>query len=334
VRRKLVLVSLVLAAVVLSATARAAVPKRVPEHNANHEVKIWTVRYRAHTGAARKAYVVLPAWYGPRNNPEIPFVISPHGRGVSARTNARLWGNLPWRGSFGVISPEGGGRKLGSYSWGSYAQIEDLARMPRVARSTLPWLEIASGKVYAIGGSMGGQETLLLVARHPELLAGAAAFDSVTNFALQYRMFPKIPCNKRCRIDNGGSYGKQLQRLAREEIGGTPATRPTAYAIRSPMTYARAIAWSCVPLQLWWSVSDRIVVNQRAQSGALFDKVKRLNPHAPVQAYVGYWTHSVEMQAQTRLPVALAELGLLGAQSWKLTRGLHFVPPPKSARCR
>src|SRR5207253_10284444 len=87
--------------------------------------------------------------------------------------------------------------------------------------------------------------------------------------------------------------------------------------------------------QLWWSVSDRIVVNQTQQSGALFRRIKRVNRRAPVQAYVGYWSHSAEMHADRRLPVALAQFGLLHPQSWKLTRGMRFVPPPDPARsCR
>jgi pimeloyl-ACP methyl ester carboxylesterase len=334
VRGKLVASSVLVALVaVLCSAASAGVPTRRAESGARIEVKIWTIRYRAHNGRARRAYVVLPSWYGPRNNPPLPLVISPHGRGVSARTNARLWSTLPARGSFAVISPDGAGRRLRGYSWGSYDQISDLARMPQIARLTMRWLQIDTHRIYAIGGSMGGQETLLLLARKPKMLAGAAAFDSVANLALQYRSFPRIPCNKRCRHEQGGSIGKVLQRLAREEIGGTPKTRPAAYAMRSPMTYARAIAASCVPLQLWWSVSDRIVLNQHEQSGALFEKIKRLNPNAPVQAYVGSWSHSVEMQAKRRLPVALAQFGLLGAQSWKLSRGLHFVPPPPPHPC-
>ena len=38
---------------------------------------------------------------------------------------------------------------------------------------------------------MGGQETLLLVARHPHLLAGAAAFDPATDMARRYRDFAR-----------------------------------------------------------------------------------------------------------------------------------------------
>src|SRR5262249_3349384 len=51
---------------------------------AGRQVRIWRVVYRAHNGAARDAFVVLPSWYGPNNDPPIPLVISPHGRGVTA----------------------------------------------------------------------------------------------------------------------------------------------------------------------------------------------------------------------------------------------------------
>ena len=294
-------------------------------------VRIWTIHYRSHDGQPRKAYVSLPSWYGKGNNPRIPFVISPHGRGVGALANAKLWGALPARGTFAVISPEGAGRKLARYSWGSFDQIEDLARMPEITRRTLPWLRIDRSRIYAFGGSMGGQETLLLLARYPKLLAGAAAFDSVADFARQYRSFPAIPCDKGCRKTWHGPVGKSLQSLARQETGGTPRTRPGAYAVRSPAVYARSIATSCVPLQLWWSLSDRIVVNQRQQSGALYRKILRLNPKAPVQAYVGYWVHSHEMKATTRLPLARAAFGLLQTQPRKLAGGMVVVPRPWSA---
>jgi pimeloyl-ACP methyl ester carboxylesterase len=298
-------------------------------------VRTFVVHYRAHNGEKRRAYVVLPAWYRKGLNPRLPLVISPHGRGVSARTNARLWGMLPARGVFAVISPDGAGRKLHRYSWGSFAQIADLARMPEIARRTLPWLRIDSHKVYAFGGSMGGQETLLLLARYPRMFAGAAAFDSVTDLARQYRSFPSIPCDRACHELWNGPVGYSLQALAKQEIGGTPRTRPGAYAVRSPMTYARSLAFSCVPLQIWWSVSDRIVVHQQTgQSGALYRAIKKLNPKAPVEAYVGYWKHSHEMQARTRLPLALAQFGLLQTQPRRLANGMHVLPPPASAaRC-
>jgi pimeloyl-ACP methyl ester carboxylesterase len=296
-------------------------------------VRLVLIHYRAHDGARRKAYLVLPAWYRPANDPPIPLIVSPHGRGVSARANTRLWGALPARGSFAVISPEGEGRRLSRYSWGSVGQVDDLARMPVIVHRALPWVHVDQHRIYAFGGSMGGQETLLLLARHPGLLAGAAAFDSVTNMALRYRNFLRVPCNAGCRRTWNGSIGRSLQSLARQEVGGTPATRPLAYSERSPATYARTIAASCVPLQLWWSVKDRIVADQQRQSAALFRRIAELNPAAPVTAFVGAWNHSAEMQAGTRLPAALVAFGLLPDGAKVRTSGLHVIAPEQVSDC-
>jgi pimeloyl-ACP methyl ester carboxylesterase len=291
-------------------------------------VKLVRIHYRAHNGTARAAYVIMPSWYGKRHNPPLPLVISPHGRGVGAHANAHLWGALPARGSFVVISPEGEGRKLPRYSWGSVGQVDDLARMPTIIHLALPWLHVDHKRIYAIGGSMGGQEVLLLLARHRGMLAGVAAFDAVTDFARQYRSFPRLSCDRACEKTWNGPLGVGLQSLAREEIGGSPATRPVAYAERSPVTYARAIAASCVPLQLWWSLHDRIVLDQRQQTGALYKQIMALNADAPVEAYIGYWNHSAEMQARTRLPAALANFDLLPSLNPLWTAGLRYVQPP------
>jgi hypothetical protein len=166
------------------------------------------------------------------------------------------------------------------------------------------------------------------------MLAGAAAFDSVADFARQYRNFARMPCDKACQKLYKGGVGRMLQSLAREELGGTPNTRPSVYAVRSPVTYVRSIAASCVPLQLWWSSADRIVMNQAQQSAALFKRIRQLNPRAPVQAYVGYWAHSHEMQAGTRLPLALADFGLIQEHPNRLSFGIRVVPEPDGAsRC-
>jgi dienelactone hydrolase len=262
------------------------------------QVRVWTVRYRAHNGLARPAYVALPADLGPGHNPAVPLVISPHGRGLTGLANLRFWGDLPARGRFAVISPEGHGRVLPLHSWGWEEQIRDLANMQYVAKATLPWLRVRPHGVYAMGGSMGGQETLLLVARNPELLTGAASFDAPTDIARRYRDFPKIP------------GGRHLQELARREIGGTPDTHPGAYARRSPLGQTRAIAFSRVPLQLYWSVADEIVLDQARHSALLHQRLTRLNPEAPVTAVSGSWTHSSGMPQL--LPRALRRFGLLG----------------------
>ena len=297
-------------AVGLLGGSSARVPGPLQTVAAGAAVRVWRFAYRAHDGSHRHAYVVLPAWYGPRHDPVLPLVIAPHGRGVGPRANVRLWGDLPAVGSFALVAPEG----EGMYSWGAPGQISDLARMPRLARTALPWLRIDRHRVYAVGGSMGGQETLLLLAEHPHLLAGAAAFDSVADFGYQYHQFAFLGCNTRCLHRWREPVGRALQSIARKEIGGTPSSEPDRYAIRSPLTFARRIALSGVRLDLWWSTHDQIVRNQQEQTGELYRQIKQINPKAAVEGFVGSWAHTAEMRSTTLLPFALAELGLLPAR--------------------
>jgi dipeptidyl aminopeptidase/acylaminoacyl peptidase len=263
------------------------------------DVRIWPVRYLANGDHPRSAYIILPGDVGPGHKDRLPIVVSPHGRGVQPLANVKLWGTLPALGRFAVFCPEGQGRRLVLYSWGWRGQIDDLARARDIAVETLPWLKIDRNRFYALGGSMGGQEVLLLVARYPKRLAAAAALDSATDMARRFRDFAVL--------DNGAS----LRRLATQEIGGTPDTNPEGYALRSPVNYARKIAFSSVPLQLWWSTADQIVIDQARQSEALYNRVMELNPEAPLTKVVGSWRHSAEMRSTTLLPLALQKMGLL-----------------------
>ena len=268
---------------------------------------------------------MLPHDWGPHHHPlPLPLVISPHGRKNTAWNNAaRYWQNLPAAGPFALVCPDGLARAHSAesdpldsppdpslFTYGNEGHIDDLARMPRIVQETLPWLPIDPRRVFVLGSSMGGQETLLLVALHPRLLTGAAALDSATDMAARYRAFALI------------AGGVSVQQLARIEIGGTPQTVPAAYAARSPITYVRQLAFSGVPLHIWWSTRDRIVLDQNQESGRLYRAVKRANPRAPVTQYVGIWAHSKEMYPLTRLPLALLRLKLI-----KLDEPLPAIGP-------
>jgi pimeloyl-ACP methyl ester carboxylesterase len=289
------------------------------------------ISYRSWTGEMRPAIVLLPRWYGPHRNPPIPLVIAPHGRGITHEVNAHRWGNLPGIGGFAVINPAGQGRRLQKFSWGAPGHIADLARMPSVATRALPWLRIDQSRIYAFGGSMGGQETLLLAARYPSLLAGAGAIDSLVDFPRQYRNFPTLGCSAACRRMWAGPIGFGLQRLARKEVGGTPQSVPGAYAARSPLTFAKPIATSCVPLQIWWSRTDRTVVDSSKQSGLLFRRVRKFNGRAPVEQYVGRWHHTDAFNPGTLLPLALARFGLMPPGFDHAPAPVKFIPAPPDA---
>lgn len=264
-------------------------------------VRHWGLRYAAHNKVPRWAVVVAPAPYTPEHpSPPLPLVISAHGRGVRARTNANLWRDLPGQGGFVVICPGGMGRRLPLHSWGWRGQIDDLARMPGILRANRPWLRVDLERVYAVGGSMGGQETLLLVGRHPGLLAGAVAFDSVTDFSRRYGDFALL-----------GRKGKTLQALARIEVGGTPTTNSLEYRMRSPQHWLDEIARSLVPLQIWWSDADEIVTGQENQSGRFFADLRARQPRGRVEKVTGSWSHTAESYRRLQLPGAAHWLGLL-----------------------
>lgn len=290
----------------------------------------WRLVYEANNETVRRAVLLLPAWYGTRDDPPLPLIISPHGRGTSAQATCRLWGNLPAVGRFAVVCPAGQGTHLGLFSWGAPAQIGDLARMASIVERNLPWVHIARQRIYAVGGSMGGQEVLLLLAHHPRFLRGVIAFDPVASLARQWAELPLLPCNRHCRRQWDSPLGIHVRQLLTTEVGGTPSEKPHAYAARSPLTYAAAIAHSDVPLELWWSLSDRVIRHQQTQqSGPLFRRILHLNPTAPVEAFVGDWIHSHEQHATTRLPFALAQLGLLPRRYLHRPSRLqthHFIP--------
>jgi poly(3-hydroxybutyrate) depolymerase len=262
-------------------------------------VRELTIAYRAFDGRTSHATLLLPSGYGPGRNPILPLVISPHGRGLDGAKNASRWGDLATRGGFAVVNPDGEGSHLsGRFSWGAPGQISDLARMPAILAKALPWLRIDPQRIYAVGGSMGGEETLLLLARYPRLLAGAVAVDPLVDFARQYRNW-------------NDSAGAAKRKLARREVGGTPSTAAAAYAARSPLTYAREIASSGVPLQIWWTRTDRVVVESPLQSGLLVKRIRQFNPGAPLTEVVGAWRHTAVLRADSALPRMLGGLGLL-----------------------
>ena len=303
-----ILVAAVACGALLQAAGHAKQMERSSRRSPLAAVRRWTIEYRAHDGHTRAAYVLLPAWYGPKRNPPLPLIISPHGRGVDGRANAGLWGRLKGWGRFAVVNPDGEGRRLPLYSWGARGQIADLARMPALVRRALPWLRLKPDSTYVVAGSMGGQEALLLVARAPRLLDGAAVIDSPTDFALQYSEFPNLPCDAVCHRRWNGPIGPALQRLAQIEVGGSPKQVPSAYQERSPLHYVEAIARSGVPLGLWWSRSDRLVPDPARQELRFLRALQRRHPRASLVHVIGRWSHVHGMRLN--LPRALAWLHL------------------------
>ena len=86
----------------------------------------------------------------------------------------------------------------------------------------------------------------MLVARHPEVLAGAAAMDSVTDLARRYGQMPQsLRPHASSATESLAAYN--LQCVMRREVGGTPAklppptaAAPSARPARSPRSASRS----------------------------------------------------------------------------------------------
>jgi poly(3-hydroxybutyrate) depolymerase len=134
------------AAVLAGALAGVAAAAVLPRVNL-HATRIVVFHYVAHDGATRAAFLLLPRWYTVRRDSPLPLVISPHGRGINARANASVWGDLPGRDGFAVINPEGPATRsaalrrsaLGSGSGLLYREIERLHPKAPVAQVVGRW---------------------------------------------------------------------------------------------------------------------------------------------------------------------------------------------------
>ena len=148
--------------------------------------------------------------------------------------------------------PEGHGRVLPLHSWGSARQIDDLAHMQYVAKVTLPGS--GSGRAASTLWAAAWAARNCFCSSPASIPFSPARWRSTlpTDLARRFRNFARL------------SNGRSLQELARREVGGVPESVPGAYVRRSPINFARAIAFSRVPLQMFWSTADE----DRARPGA------------------------------------------------------------------
>jgi len=249
------------------------------------------VHFRGPEGVRDTVVVGLPGWYGPTDHPRLPLVISPHSRGITPWQQARRWGDLPGRFRLIVLDPGLHGRRIPRRSWAWPPDIAEMADLPAVVRHHVPYLRYDRNRVYAAGDSMGGQETLMLVARRPDLFAAAVAADPVTNFLRRWYEFPL----------SGESWGEQA--AATREVGATPRRAPWLYVRRSPLFFARTFAFSRVPIELWWNPRDTVVIREGpAQAGSFYDAVKRLNPRAQISVRLDHVMHGWVFKYDHELP--------------------------------
>jgi pimeloyl-ACP methyl ester carboxylesterase len=123
---------------------------------------------------------------------------------------------------------------------------------------------------------MGGQEALVLAGRYPERIAACVAFNPIVDLAAWHEELATSP------VPEIREYGTAA-RIA-NEVGGTPAAAPGAYAERGALHYAEALAR--VPTLVFWSHEDLIIPRQVTHHAyLLYQRVKAHNLNSAFGEY-------------------------------------------------
>jgi hypothetical protein len=254
--------------------------------------QVFAVPYYSWNGRPRYAVVLLPRDYWPAaDNEPLPCIVQAHGRGSSPLSPASKWRDLPTRFGFMVICPDSSGRRDQYNSWAVPGQVADIVEMVDVVESSLPWVHADHQRLYLMGVSMGGQETLAALARYPDRFAAGICVDGTANLAARYRELPLVD-------------RAELQPVMRREVGGTPAQVLHLYRWRSSTPFAATLGTAGVPIAIWWSKEDPVSINQRTtQTGYLYRRIKRLWPQAPVVEVVGTGGHGEMFSAHPEATV-------------------------------
>ena len=127
--------------------------------------------------------------------------------------------------------------------------------MPDTVEAAVPWVRFDRRRLYLVGSSMGGQESLVGLARAPDRFAAVAAYDGAADLAARYK-------------DMGAAGQSKDQAKLRRELQGVPARRPFEYGQRSPLSLCQTLATCGVPLRVVWSTEDEVVTRTPSPSSA------------------------------------------------------------------
>lgn len=123
---------------------------------------------------------------------------------------------------------------------GSDLAVQDIVDQIEWAIKNRP---VDPDRVYILGGSGGGHMTMLMVARHPGLFAGAYAACGISDLARWYR---------ECMTKLYPVYADMMEKAC----GGTPDENPGEYARRSPLTYLSSVRSGSVPFSIVAGIRD------------------------------------------------------------------------------
>jgi hypothetical protein len=215
-----------------------------------------TINFTSPYNVSTKSVVVLSP---SQADGELPLIIVPHAANFSAEETSAYWEPFISRKGFIAAFPIGHGRVDDLCSFGWRGQMADLANLPSLLSNS--GYQIDMSRIFAVGLSMGGQESLLLAGMHPEMISGIVAFNPVVDLKQIY------------------IHSDTPSVVISNELGKSPAEIPDEYENRSPIKFYATI--SQVPTLLYWDSNDVMIPHQKElHCGKLHAIIKKEFPNS------------------------------------------------------
>ena len=218
----------------------------------------------------------------------------------TSAANALIWGDLPGEGGFARHQP---GRR------GTAAALVLVGRRGPDRRPGAH----ARDRRGARGPTSTGAGSTRSAARWAARRRCCSSRSTRTCSPARPRSIRRPTCAAATATSPRCKTARTLQALARDEIGGTPAQVPAAYARAQPRPLRggdrAAPASRCSSTG---ASRDRVIADQRSRRGALARAILRATTTTRASGTsTGEWEHTAEMRSSRRLPRALARFGLL-----------------------
>lgn len=222
-----------------------------------------------------------------------PLIVALHGSGATGLDLCNFLAMEADARDWFIVAPDTVGRialnhglPSGRYNYGWIGAQRDVIDSINHMRANY---SIDASHIYAIGNSMGGQMTTLMLAKYPDVFAAAATWSAVTDLTIwhgQLIVHPKLDGSTCTTMPHPlGPYC--LDEYVQDEVGGTPAALPFDYQRRSPLQMAANLR--LIPLKMWHHQLDTLV--PIAHSTDLRNAVNATNP--PVAVTVQTVTDSI-----------------------------------------
>ncbi|MCB0167154.1 MAG: prolyl oligopeptidase family serine peptidase [Anaerolineae bacterium] len=135
---------------------------------------------------------------------------------------------------------------------------------------------VNKSRIFVIGGSMGGQTTLMMAGKYPDVFGAAVPWKPLTDLG---ELYGELDDDSFWAPNPDDPYLDLPDPGIHKQVGGTPSEVPFEYARRSPRNLAPNMR--TIPLKMWHDTDDIFVKPHHSQD--MKSAIDAWSPLTPVQ---------------------------------------------------